>query len=1492
MMIRLLLCLLLLPTLAHATVDWDEGFEYSGATIADMNTSMTAANWSTSCPGNSVIIAPTTQALAQSGAPAPHGGTRMLEERFRGHQGVTPGYQSCFIDRALNASTTDTLYSRFWFYLPSSFQLDPTVTKMTLHPAYASDSYTSMWWTMLWGSPQLEVGVQKVWNPPILNDSTENIYGGIIPRDQWVCIETRLTYATPGQQNGIVQAWINEVQSINRTNVWMDQAGQQSVFRAIRLYTQDGVGQLYYDDYAVSRDARIGCGSAPSPPSDTIAPSVPTGVAASATVPLQNSISWTASTDNLGVSDYTVSYCTGAACTPSLTAGTTSSTGLAHTGLTGGTVYGYRVSARDAAGNISGNSSIVYVTALSSGGATSLTINSAGKFVLNGTQQFIWLVSMFDALSITSADLDSVESYGANGVRIFVNWRDHLDGTQSVCEATGALNAGRAATLETLLDDLESRNLVTKIVILSENSSTLMTTQAERLTCVTNVVNAVEHHPLILIDVVQEYNVAAITWADELTELKLYTDAARAACAACLIGASGTSDFPDGTGIAPQDTTSALTAANKSNISAKLGTNGESYLAVHDYRSSNWYSITGARATAYLNYLASIGRQATPLLFDEPCRDNGYSAECDAATASNYIQAAVDFKAAGGALYVVHTQAGFDLGTSRFAAQLTVKEATVFAGVASALATPTNTTPVVLETYDFGTALSTRMTGGIETTDTPAITSGRLRANNTATQSVAVYNGTTVTLTSLFTCTTANAGPPPSASFLTLSGNGLKVISNQCGQDGASTAGAEDSAVWNTDFTDDQVLQATLAALPADSTPDQALMGIRVQATGGGYDNMYELEIDRPSGTWRKRLYRLSSGAYTQLGTTETSTVTAGDVFKLEAVGSTITVSQNGTAIITSTDSTFTTGGYLHIASIRATTPTSVRWTNISGGNYTAGTTIPANHGITAEVPTATGSNPLHLRLGVRMQTGTDYSGYDCRFTYNPDTVEITRKDNDNPVTIAGPVSATLTAGDVLGCWANGSTVYATQGAAGATTLLSTTDATYSSGKPYVYLNTAGEALANLEVDNLTIYEYGAAAPPCTPSISAVVASSTGATVTYDSACPPTQIRIDTELDTQTLTLSSFPGGVYTRPGGWKIGENFTCMRAFDAQGVVNDTTYGCDGVSEFVPNPDNTAPTMTFVGPTGELPNGTTSAVTSFTTDEAAACRWATTNIAYTAMSTLTNAFGLSHSFTATGLGTGANAFYAQCQDQAPQPNTTSTALTITITVAASTADVTAPTTVTNLVATAISPSQITITHDLSTDAGGAPSYAAYLSQDGSTYGLALTYTGVPQTIAGLSPGTLYYVKVLSIDPSLNPAAAYSNVATATTNAVPDTEVPSDPAGLVITGTYSQSATIAWTPGSDNSGGVKTAVEICSGSAACTAFSLIGTGSGTTYTITGLTASTIYRVRIKHVDDTGNVSANYSERVNFTTTASTGNPLILPRAPVSFSQPRAPRVP
>lgn len=288
-LVGLLVTLCLTPLPALATLDWDEGFEYSSNAAMDVV-------WQSSCVGNDVIIRPTTT--------RPRTGSYSLELTFRGHQGVTPGYQSCYKDRNLSAPTTGTLYSRFWIYIPSSFQVDETTTKLTLQPAYAGDAYTSFWWGMMWGVSLFDVTVQKSWSPPSLGDSSEILYGNAIPRDRWVCLQTRLTYATPGSNNGIVQNWIDGVQGINRSNVYMDQVGQQSVFRAIRMYTQDGLGTMWYDDYAVSRDALPTCDGS-SPVGDTTPPPVPSTPTVSAqTLPLV--INWSSVTNPGDLSGYKV----------------------------------------------------------------------------------------------------------------------------------------------------------------------------------------------------------------------------------------------------------------------------------------------------------------------------------------------------------------------------------------------------------------------------------------------------------------------------------------------------------------------------------------------------------------------------------------------------------------------------------------------------------------------------------------------------------------------------------------------------------------------------------------------------------------------------------------------------------------------------------------------------------------------------------------------------------------------------------------------------------------------------------------------------------------------------------------------------------------------------------------------------------------------------------------------------------------------------------
>lgn len=103
------------------------------------------------------------------------------------------------------------------------------------------------------------------------------------------------------------------------------------------------------------------------PASETTPPSTPGTPSASSITSSSLSLSWTASTDNVGVTGYRVERCTGSSCTNFVQVGTPTGTTYNDTGLTANTAYRYRVRAADAAGNLSGYSSIASATTASGG---------------------------------------------------------------------------------------------------------------------------------------------------------------------------------------------------------------------------------------------------------------------------------------------------------------------------------------------------------------------------------------------------------------------------------------------------------------------------------------------------------------------------------------------------------------------------------------------------------------------------------------------------------------------------------------------------------------------------------------------------------------------------------------------------------------------------------------------------------------------------------------------------------------------------------------------------------------------------------------------------------------------------------------------------------------------------------------------------------------------------------------------------------------------
>src|SRR6266581_3747356 len=112
---------------------------------------------------------------------------------------------------------------------------------------------------------------------------------------------------------------------------------------------------------------------------DTTPPSTPTGLVATVAGATTINLSWNASTDNIGVTDYIVSR-------NGVQRGTSSTPSFADTGLTAGTTYIYTVAARDAAGNVSGDSTSASATipdTTAPSTPTGVTATAAGATTIN-----------------------------------------------------------------------------------------------------------------------------------------------------------------------------------------------------------------------------------------------------------------------------------------------------------------------------------------------------------------------------------------------------------------------------------------------------------------------------------------------------------------------------------------------------------------------------------------------------------------------------------------------------------------------------------------------------------------------------------------------------------------------------------------------------------------------------------------------------------------------------------------------------------------------------------------------------------------------------------------------------------------------------------------------------------------------------------------------------------------------------------------------------
>jgi glucose/arabinose dehydrogenase/chitodextrinase len=185
---------------------------------------------------------------------------------------------------------------------------------------------------------------------------------------------------------------------------------------------------------------------------------------------------------------------------------------------------------------------------------------------------------------------------------------------------------------------------------------------------------------------------------------------------------------------------------------------------------------------------------------------------------------------------------------------------------------------------------------------------------------------------------------------------------------------------------------------------------------------------------------------------------------------------------------------------------------------------------------------------------------------------------------------------------------------------------------------------------------------------------------------------------------------------------------------------------------------------------------------------------------------------------------------------------------------DTQAPSAPTNLTASNITQTSLSLTWTASTDNVSVAGYDIY-QENVKINASPVTVTNY--TVTGLTPATAYSFYAVARDAAGNVSENSSTVNPTTQS--PDTEAPSAPTDLVASSISYNSFDLSWTASTDNIG--------------VTGYNVFVNGNmvngslvtGTTYTVTGLTELTIYTAYVVALDQAGNNTAGSSIQVTTT---------------------------
>ena len=209
------------------------------------------------------------------------------------------------------------------------------------------------------------------------------------------------------------------------------------------------------------------------------------------------------------------------------------------------------------------------------------------------------------------------------------------------------------------------------------------------------------------------------------------------------------------------------------------------------------------------------------------------------------------------------------------------------------------------------------------------------------------------------------------------------------------------------------------------------------------------------------------------------------------------------------------------------------------------------------------------------------------------------------------------------------------------------------------------------------------------------------------------------------------------------------------------------------------------------------------------------------------------------------------------------------------STSCTTVPSAPTNLKATASSSSVIGLTWTAVTPPANC-TISSYTVYGGTTANpttvIASGVTGTSYSNTGLAASTTYYYVVKAVDADGTSAA--SAQAQATTSAVSCTAVPSAPTGLTATASSSSAIGLSWNPVTPPANCTISSYSVYGGTTTNPTTLIAGGLTGTTYSNTGLAASTTYYYLVKALDADGTSVASTQAQAT-TQPASSGTSIV-----------------